>query len=180
MKRSCLRDHEQVTVSSEQSDGNDEAWESVLASLFPNHSAGRPCGGRDGRGALRRAQIFSFVHDHVLPYLRERFGAVLAQLEAVAGWKTARRRPVLMLGSLDGVETDVRQLERTRPLETTTMRIGGHDVTVPTLREVIRIKAYLCVTRNATRDYLDLAALTSHMGVDAAAKALPTMDELYP
>jgi len=43
--------------------------------------------------------------DHVLMDLRERFDEVLAQLESVAGWKTARiKKPVLILGSLDGIE----------------------------------------------------------------------------
>jgi len=36
--------------------------------------------------------------------------AVLSDLESVAGWKTARvKRPVMILGSLDGIETGVRQ-----------------------------------------------------------------------
>ena len=44
--------------------------------------------------------------DHVLTDLTSRFDGVLAQLESVAGWKTARvRRPVQILGSLDGIET---------------------------------------------------------------------------
>jgi hypothetical protein len=60
------------------------------------------------------------------------------------------------------------------------MRIGEHDVVLPTLPEVLRIKAYLSVTRNATRDYIDLAALAAHMGIAAAARALLRMDELYP
>jgi hypothetical protein len=46
--------------------------------------------------------------------------------------------------------------------------------------EVLRIKAFLCLERNATRDYLDLAALAAHMGIHAAAEALGRMDELYP
>lgn len=47
--------------------------------------------------------------DHVVADLRGRFEAVLAQLEAVAGWRTARLvRPVMILGSLDGIETGVR------------------------------------------------------------------------
>jgi hypothetical protein len=51
--------------------------------------------------------------DHVLPDLRNRFDEVLTQLEAVAGWRTARvKRPVLILGSLDGIETGVRQMIR--------------------------------------------------------------------
>ena len=53
----------------------------------------------------------SVDHVHVLTDLRERFDAILFDLESVAGWQTARvRRPVLILGSLDGIETGVRQL----------------------------------------------------------------------
>jgi hypothetical protein len=75
--------------------------------------------------ALYTGHCFSFDHDHVLPDLRERFDSVLAELEAVAGWETARvNRPVQILGSLDGVETGVRQLRRPQPLETTVMRVG--------------------------------------------------------
>ena len=60
--------------------------------------------------------------DHVLTDLRGRFAVVLQQLESVAGWRTARvLKPVLILGSLDGIETGVRQLIRDRPLETTTL-----------------------------------------------------------
>ena len=61
----------------------------------------------------------SVDHDHTLTDLRERFDTVLADLESVAGWQTARiRRPVLILGSLDGIETGIRQLIRSEPLET--------------------------------------------------------------
>ena len=87
---------------------------------------------------------------------------------------------MLILGSLDGVETGVRQLRRKHPLETTVMRVGDHDVVLPTLSEVLRIKAFLCLDRNATRDYLDLAALAGHMGIEAAGRSLWSMDELYP
>ncbi|RPJ79974.1 MAG: hypothetical protein EHM18_19235, partial [Acidobacteria bacterium] len=103
--------------------------------------------------------------DHVLTDLRERFDAVLAQLESVAGWKTARiNRPVQILGSLDGIETGVRQLIRDEPLETTQVECFGHHVTVPTEAEILRIKAVLILMRNATRDYLDFAAHADHMG----------------
>ncbi len=57
--------------------------------------------------------------DHVIGDLTERFDQVLGQLESVAGWKTARvKRPVMILGSLDGIETGVRQLIRSVQLET--------------------------------------------------------------
>ncbi|MGH9828382.1 MAG: hypothetical protein ACREDR_34590, partial [Blastocatellia bacterium] len=171
-----------MSKSGEQSGANGEAWEEVLASLCRLQSVlpGAVLVGGTA-SALYARHRFSFDHDHVLPDLRERFDAVLGELEAVAGWETARvNRPVLILGSLDGVETGVRQLRRTQPLETTVMRVGEHDVILPTLPETLRIKAALCLGRNATRDYLDVAALSSHMGIEAAAKALGRMDELYP
>lgn len=171
-----------MTTSDEQPGTNGEAWEQVLTSLCRLQSLLPEAVLAGGTAAaLYAGHRFSFDHDHVMPDLRERFDAVLAELESAAGWQTKRvTRPVLILGSLDGVQTGVRQLRRARPLDTAVMRVGEHDVTLPTLPEVLRIKAYLCVTRNTTRDYLDLAALSSHMGIDAAAKALASMDELYP
>lgn len=119
--------------------------------------------------------------DHVLPDLRERFDDVLAQLEAVAGWRTARiQRPVLILGSLDGIETGVRQMIREEPLEIQKLDIGGMQLVVPTEEELLRIKAVLILRRNATRDYLDFAALSERIGLDRVKQALDSMDKLYP
>ena len=119
--------------------------------------------------------------DHVLTDLRGRFEAVLQQLEDVAGWRTARvRKPVLILGSLDGIETGVRQLIRDRPLETTTLEHRGGPLTIPTKAEILRIKAVLILRRNATRDYLDFAALAHLLGEEAAGRALLPFDEFYP
>jgi hypothetical protein len=163
-------------------DGQEQTWDEVLTSLCRLQSVLPEAvlvGGT--ASALYAAHRFSFDHDHVLPDLRERFDTVLSQLESVAGWETSRvKRPVLILGSLDGVETGVRQLRRSQPLETTVMRVADYEVTLPTLPEVLRIKAFLTLERNATRDYLDLAALASHMGTEAAIESLWRMDELYP
>ncbi len=158
------------------------AWDDVLTSLCHLQSVLPDAVAVGGTAsALYAGHRLSFDHDHILPDLRARFDDVLADLEAVAGWETARiRRPNLILGSLDGVETGVRQLRRSQPLETTTMRVGAYQVRLPTLPEILRIKAFLCLDRNATRDYLDLAALAAHQGFDSAAAALATMDELYP
>ena len=119
--------------------------------------------------------------DHVLPDLRDRFDAVLAQLESVAGWTTARlARPVQILGSLDGIETGVRQLIRQTPLETKQVEIAGVSITIPTEAEILRIKALLVLKRNATRDYLDFVALSAFIGEEATADALRSFDALYP
>ena len=162
--------------------GTNQAWEAVLESLCRLQNVVPDAVLVGGTAlALYAGHRHSFDHDHVLPDLRDRFDTVLEQLESVASRETAGiGRPVLILGSLDGVETGVRQLRRTAPLETTVMRVGEHDATLPTLPEVLRIKAFLCLDRNATRDYLDLAALAAHMGIEAAGQALWRMDELYP
>jgi hypothetical protein len=119
--------------------------------------------------------------DHVLTDLKARFDDVLAELESVAGWKTARiQRPVQILGSLDGIMTGVRQLIRTEPLETAEVAVGGVLVTLPTEAEMLRIKGLLILKRNATRDYLDFVALAEHLGEDGTVAALHDFDRLYP
>lgn len=130
--------------------------------------------------AIHAEHRFSRDADHVLTDLRTRFDDVLAQLESVAGWKTARvKRPVQILGSLDGIETGVRQLIREEPLETMILDYHGERLTVPTEGEILRIKGVLILKRNATRDYLDFVALADHMGDDNVARALLSFDKLY-
>ena len=86
----------------------------------------------------------------------------------------------MILGSLDGIETGVRQLARKQPLETMRMECEGQALTVPTLAEILRIKGILILRRNATRDYLDFVALADAMQDEAVAAALQNFDELYP
>lgn len=119
--------------------------------------------------------------DHVLTDLRDRFDEILAELESVSGWKTARiRRPVQILGSLDGIETGIRQLIRDVPLETTQIQHGNVLLTVPTQAEILRIKGVLILKRNATRDYLDFVALAKDMDSERMIEALQSFDSLYP
>ena len=120
----------------------------------------------------------SFDADHVLVDLRDRFDALLDALEATDGWATARvRRPVLILGRLDGIETGIRQLIRRRPLEVEEVDVGGRTLRIPSLEEMTRIKAWLVLRRNAVRDYLDLVALAKRLG-DGAAE-LVGIDDFY-
>ncbi len=126
--------------------------------------------------ALHARHRISLDGDHVLMGLRDHFDEVLASLEVAAGWHTDRvQRPVLILGRLDGVLTGIRQLRRTRPLET--QEIDG--LRVPTLAEMSRIKAWLLATRDTTRDYLDSVVLFERLGEAGAREALATLDSLY-
>jgi hypothetical protein len=131
--------------------------------------------------ALHARHRISLDADHVVPDLRERFDAVLTELEAVAGWKTARvQRPHQILGSLDGIMTGVRQLIRQKPLETQIVNCQGGLITLPTPAEMLRIKAVLILKRNATRDYLDFVAMDDKLGGPASAEAMRPFDQLYP
>ena len=122
----------------------------------------------------------SLDDDHVVADLRSRFEEILSDLEATQGWITARvQRPVLILGRLDGVETGVRNLIRRRPLEVEQVHVGDRALRVPTLAEIFRIKAWLCLIRNATRDYLDCAALADRLGEDASVSVVVAMDDYY-
>ncbi len=123
----------------------------------------------------------SYNADHLLTDLGSRFDEVLAQLESVAGRRTARvSRPVMILGSLDGIETRVRQLIRERPLDTQEISVAGGRLVLPTEAEMLRIKGVLILKRNATRDYLDFAALADRLGPQRVQDALATLDDLYP
>ena len=130
--------------------------------------------------AIHAEHRFSRDADHVLTDLRSRFDDVLQELESVAGWKTARvQRPIQILGSLDGIETGIRQLIRDEPLETMVVDVRGERITVPTEGEILRIKGVLVLKRNATRDYLDFVALADHLGDESVAIALQSFDRLY-
>lgn len=122
----------------------------------------------------------SIDNDHVVADLAERFDSILENLEALGDWSTSRVRPgKIILGELGGIETGLRQLLRSRPLESTEIEVGGSKLVVPTVAEVLRIKAWLALTRNQTRDYLDIAALADRIGVEEAAAALRGIDDYY-
>jgi Nucleotidyl transferase AbiEii toxin, Type IV TA system len=120
-------------------------------------------------------------HDHVVADLADRFEMVLEAVEEDDGWATNRVTPgKVILGNLDGIEAGVRQMIRKVPLEVAEIALqSGEALTVPTIDETLRIKAFLVVRRNQTRDYLDLAALSEQIGVDHAADVLARIDDYY-
>jgi hypothetical protein len=131
--------------------------------------------------ALHAGHRDSFDHDHVLADLSQRFDMVLEALESEGDWVTNRVTPgKIILGELGGIETGVRQMIRRRPLET--MGVGlpsGETVTVPTIEETLRVKAFLVVRRNRTRDYLDVAALADQLGIEQAGAVLAGIGAFY-
>jgi hypothetical protein len=130
--------------------------------------------------ALHAHHRESLDHDHVVADLGERFDAILENLEALGDWSTAKAQPgKIILGELGGIETGVRQLLRGRPLETVEVEVRGQPLLVPTAAEILRIKAWLALSRNQTRDYLDVAALADRIGLEEAAAVLRGIDGYY-
>jgi hypothetical protein len=130
--------------------------------------------------ALYAHHRLSFDHDHVVADLAERFDTILENLEALGDWSMSRAQPgKIILGELGGIETGVRQLFRNKSLETTEVEVRGRRLVVPTAPDILRIKAWLALTRNQTRDYLDIAALAEEIGLDEAATVLAGIDDYY-
>jgi hypothetical protein len=129
--------------------------------------------------AVHAGHRVSYDDDHVVRDLKGRFDSVLTDLEDTGAWVTVRvMRPVQVLGSLDGVDTGIRNLIRLRPLEVEVYDTPHGPIRVPTLAEMARIKGWLVLRRNATRDHLDLIALAQRLGTDAP-RVLVGLDEWY-
>ena len=133
--------------------------------------------------ALHAGHRDSFDHDHVVADLADRYEAVLEAVEATEGWATsvrASKPPMTIMGRLGGIEAGLRQMRRSRPLETFEVEVApGRLVVAPTAAEALRVKAYLVVQRNQVRDHLDVVALAEHVGIDEAVAVLGEIDEYY-
>lgn len=130
--------------------------------------------------ALYAGHRISRDTDHLLMSLKENFDEVLEKLNESPEWKLARtKNPVLILGSINDVEVGFRQSRRTKPIETTVIKTDYGNLTVPTLDELIGMKAYLAYSRNATRDYLDFAALAECVTKREVLDSLLKSDERY-
>ena len=133
--------------------------------------------------ALHAGHRDSFDHDHVLADLIGRYETVLEAVEATEGWATsvrASKPPFTIMGSLGGVEAGLRQMRRSRPLETCEVDVGGGAVVVaPTASEALRVKSFLVVQRNVVRDYLDVVALAEHLSIDTSVEILSDIDAYY-
>ncbi len=130
--------------------------------------------------ALYAAHRISMDTDHLVYGLKDRFDEVLDALAASPDWQTARtNRPVLILGSIGQVEVGFRDPRRPTPIGTVPVRTPSGMIVIPTLAEMTGIKAFLAYSRNATRDYLDFAALTTCSSQDQVLATLLKLDDQY-
>ena len=153
-------------------------WEKLISAqtIFQSHFPESVLTGGTA-AVLHAGHRISIDADYVLTDLKKRFSEILKKVEEEVGWRTKRLEPpVLILGNFQGVRTGIRQLIRSRPLETTVVR----GLKIPTVEEMLRIKAYLIVRRNTARDFIDFVALFDHLGMKRALGSLATLDSLYP
>jgi hypothetical protein len=131
--------------------------------------------------ALHARHRLSVDHDHVIRDLQRDYDRAMTALTSIDGWRTNRRiKGKLVLGEVQGVAAGLRNQRRAAPLETIDVAISpGRVLRVPTVEEMLRIKSFLTVERNATRDYLDVAALSHHLGTRKSVVALEPMNSLY-
>lgn len=126
--------------------------------------------------ALHAGHRYSTDSDHVGATVREQFDEIKVALTDWEGWKTKRiRHTVAILGERHGIRLGIRQQRRQFPLDTTKV----NDLWVPTPEETLRIKAWMIVDRRATRDFLDVAALSDLLGAERTAEALAPLSQLY-
>jgi len=86
--------------------------------------------------------------------------------------------------ALDALETqaeaDDPQFERRSPVETTHVQLPtGDRLQIPTGAETLRLKGYLIMSRNSSRDYAEFAELVDTMEAETAALVLAGMDRYY-
>ena len=86
--------------------------------------------------------------------------------------------------ALDALETeadaDRPPMERSSPMETTNVQLPtGDRLQIPTGAETLRLKSYLIMCRNSTRDYAEFAELVESMETQTAALVLAGMDRYY-
>jgi len=160
---------------------NVEEWEQVLSAAAEIQDLIPGCvlvGG--SASAIHAGHRLSMDADHVLEDLKDRFEQLLEFLEKHKDWKTKRvQPPKLILGKFIGVETGLRQLIRTRPLETECVEHRKKKLKIPTKGEMLRIKAWLIIFRNTTRDYIDFAAIFRILGEKKAVEALEIFNDCY-
>lgn len=85
--------------------------------------------------------------------------------------------------ALDALEVDARTetpVARRSPVETTNVQLPtGDRLQIPTGAETLRMKGYLLMCRNSSRDYAEFAELVDTMDPTTAALVLAGMDKYY-
>ncbi|BBZ49984.1 MMPL family transporter [Mycobacterium heidelbergense] len=126
-------------------------------------------GGLASRNGIARAIAGSDRPVHPVTLWRGRLSVAIDALEAGLEADTATA------GAADGP-----RYERRSPVETTHVQLPtGDRLLVPTGAEALRLKGYLIMCRNSSRDYADFADMVETVEPETAAVVLSGMDRYY-
>ena len=86
--------------------------------------------------------------------------------------------------ALDALEVEARPTDPawsgSSPVETTNVQLPtGDRLQIPTGAETLRLKGYLFMCRNTSRDFAEFAELVASMETETAASVLAGMDRYY-
>jgi heme transporter len=136
----------------------------VVGSAAGANGHGKPkkfAGGLSHRNAAGRAAPRGVRPVHPVTLWRGRLSVALDALETQA-------------------ENDDPTFERRSPVETTHVQLPtGDRLQIPTGAETLRLKSYLIMSRNSSRDYAEFAELVDTMEAETAALVLAGMDRYY-
>lgn len=132
-------------------------------------SAARKAVGLAYRSGIARAMSWAERPVHPVTVWRGRLSIALDALETNASERRA--------GLGGGREPSYR---RRSPVETTNVQLPtGDRLLIPTGAETLRLKGYLIMSRNSSRDYAELADMVEAMEPETAAVVLAGMDRYY-
>jgi heme transporter len=125
------------------------------------HSAKKLAGGLSHRNGVGRIAPRGVRPVHPVTLWRGRLSVALDALETQA-------------------EADHPAFKRRSPVETTHVQLPtGDRLQIPTGAETLRLKGYLIMSRNSSRDYVEFAELVDTMEAETAALVLAGMDRYY-
>jgi len=146
--------------------GDDAATHQLAMAGAPPGSNGHSktkklAGGLSHRNGVGRAAPRAIRPVHPVTLWRGRLSVALDALETQA-------------------ETNDPTFERRSPVETTHVQLPtGDRLQIPTGAETLRLKGYLIMSRNSSRDYAEFAELVDTMEAETAALVLAGMDRYY-
>jgi heme transporter len=146
--------------------GDDDATQRLAMTGTAAPTNGHPMsrkfvGGLSHRNGVGRAAPRTVRPVHPVTLWRGRLSVALDALETQA-------------------ETDDPRFERRSPVETTHVQLPtGDRLQIPTGAETLRLKGYLIMSRNSSRDYAEFAELVDTMEAETAALVLAGMDRYY-
>jgi uncharacterized membrane protein YdfJ with MMPL/SSD domain len=133
-----------------------------MAAIVTGHANGRPHrngaanGAKNGKSGPRSLPVV-----HPVTIWRGRLSVALDALETAA-------------------DSELSPVARSSPVETTNVQLPtGDRLQIPTGAETLRLKSYLVMCRNTTRDFAEFAELVDSMETHTAAVVLASMDRYY-